>query len=368
MKCDEHRPNCINCSTSDRLCSFREPLLPRLTEKSGSSSSSSALTVIGRNGSASYPTQGLSPYGYDLAHMALLHHLETQVLKPDNVGFLTEAIEGSPLFEMLLKSAIKEPYLMDELLAISALHMSTLTSDPTEEQRYHHQATRLQTRALTFFNTSCPAASGENCIPMFLFSGLLGLHVLFDTASFRRDFSEFLDRFIQFLSLHRGVRIITKQHWQTISQTELRHIVNPMSDLDQQDLKLAESGIECNPLIAHLSAARDTLGPMGYSSCHEAIEGIRWITRQRQGLPRQLRTHVAMAWPIIISFDYLQMLRQRRPEALVILAHWAVFLHHDRDFWVFGDTGQFLIESISRYLGAYWDDFMIWPNKALKTK
>lgn len=378
MKCDEHRPSCVNCSSRDRLCSFREPLLPRLTENGSNSSSSSSIVssttaassviVFSRNGSANYLTQGLSSHGYDLAQLALLHHLETQVLKPDKASFLSEGVDSTPLFDMLLKFAITEPYLMDELLAISALHMSTLTPDPAEEQRYHHQATQLQTRALTLFNISNLSASGENCTPMFLFSGLLGLHALFDTASFRWNFSEFLDRFIQFLSLQRGLRTITRQHWETLSQTELRHVVNPISDLDQQDSQLAESGTGCDPLIAHLKAAQDSLGPIGYSACHQAVEGLQWIIRQRRGLPKQLRTHVVMAWPVMISFDYLQMLRQRRPEALVILAHWAVFLYHDREFWVFRDSGRFLIELLSRYLGAYWDDLMRWPNEALKTK
>jgi hypothetical protein len=75
-----------------------------------------------------------------------------------------------------------------------------------------------------------------------------------------------------------------------------------------------------------------------------------------------------MAWPVLISFEFLQMLRQRRPEALVILAHWAVFLHYHRDFWVFGDSGRFLLESTRKYLGTYWDDWMAWPMEVLEAE
>jgi hypothetical protein len=269
---------------------------------------------------------------------------------------------------MMFKSAISEPYLMDELLAVSALHLSTLTSDAVEKKRYHHQAAQLQTRALTVFNTTRPAVGDENCIAMFLFSGILGLHALFDSASFRLDYAEFLDRFIQFLSLHRGIRTITRQSWHILSQTELRHIVNQISDLESQDPQFAESGTECDALMAQVEASGDNLGPTAYSACQEAVGWLQWLSRQRRGLPSSVQTHVVMAWPVLISFEFLQMLRQRRPEALVILAHWAVFLHYHRDFWVFGDSGRFLLESTRKYLGTYWDDWMAWPMEVLEAE
>lgn len=390
MKCDENRPICVNCSTSDRPCSFRDSYSDTRTEVfPASSTSSSDAPTVSTCSSASSPSSfgavlgaavrgisvdaegqadSLSASGYDLVHLGLLHHLETQVLNSGAARFLPDEVDGAALLDMLLKSAVSAPYLMDEVLAMSALHLSTLTSDVAEKQRYHRQAAQLQTRALTVLNTSRPAVASENCLPMFLFSGILGLHVLFEAASFQQDFTQVLDKFIQFLGLHRGIRTITRHSWHILTQTELRGIFDVLSGAERQEQPLAEPGTECDALMAQLTASSDSLGPVAFTACREAVEWLQWIIRQRRNLPRTVQAHVVMAWPVLISFDYLQMLRQRRPEALVILAHWAVFLHYERDFWVFGNSGRFMIESTSKYLGPYWDDWLAWPNSVLKAE
>lgn len=397
MKCDELRPVCVNCSTTDRQCSFRDqPQLPRIELSTPTESTSSppppipatAASVYSApsspaslgaliqavvpgaagDGSPASETEGLPLDGYDLGHLGLLHHLETQMLKyGDAPLFLPPGVDQTALADTLFKSAISEPYLMDELLALSALHLSTLTSDAAEKQRCHHQAAELQTRALTRFNTARPAVGEENCTAMFMFSGFLGLHTLFDTTSLHGDFTQFLDKFIQFLSLHHGIRTITRKSWHVISQTEVRYIVGPISDVDAMDPQLVgPAATECDSLMAHLTGSSDSLGSTAFNACREAVQWLQWIVKQRRNLSKPLQTHVALAWPALISFEYLQMLRQRRPEALVILAHWAVFLHYDREFWMFGDSGRVLMESTSKYLGSYWDDWMAWPKSVLE--
>lgn len=320
------------------------------------------------HGSHASQTETLSFDGYDLSHLGLLHHFETQMLKYDDMPvFSTPGADQKAAVDALMKSAVSEPYLMDELLACSALHLSTIMSDAAEKQRCLHQAAQLQTRALTQFNTACPSVSDENCITMFLFSGLLGLHTLFDTTSFQHDFTQFLEKVIQFISLHRGIRSITSQSWHIIGQTEVRHIVNPMTTIDAMDPRLVESApSECDYLLTLLTDSSDSLSSMALNACRDAVRWLQWVIKQRRNLTKSLLPHVAMAWPTCISHDFLQMLRQRRPEALVVLAHWAVFLHQDRDFWVFGDSGRILIESTRKSLGSYWDDWLTWPIAVLE--
>lgn len=397
IKCDENHPSCVNCSTIDRKCSFSDqPRVPRIevstpTESpslsrgptpattaspySAASSPASLGAVIraaiseeAGGGSGGFQTEDLPSDGYDLAHLGLLHHLETEMLKHDDAAlFLPNREYQTASVDTLIRTAMSEMYLMDELLALSALHLSTLAPDAAEKQRCCHQAAQLQTRALTRFNMARPAVNEDNCTAMFLFAGLLGLHTLFDATSFHSDFSQFLDKLIHFLSLHRGVRAVTRQSWHIISKTEIRHIVDPMSDVDAMDPSLVEpAATECDVLMDHLVASSDSLGSMAFNACREAVQWLQWVTKQRRTLRRPLQTHVTLAWPVLIPFDFLQMLRQRRPEALVILAHWAVFLHYDREFWVFSDSGRVLIESTSKYLGSYWDDWMAWPNEVLE--
>ena len=73
-----------------------------------------------------------------------------------------------------------------------------------------------------------------------------------------------------------------------------------------------------------------------------------------------------IAWPVMIPEEYIHALHMRRPEALVILAHYAVLLHKYRQLWIFGDGGRFLIESICDFFGADWEGWLEWPMEALR--
>ncbi|PNP56830.1 hypothetical protein THARTR1_03128 [Trichoderma harzianum] len=387
MKCDEHRPTCVNCSTCDRECSYSQRLgandagkiplanssqTPAASDTPSSSSPANLVAAIGAAGP--FPADGvesgiesLLPNVYNLGHLALLHHLESNLLKSGDACLLPDAAKSAEIANLIFKSAIATPFLMDELLAMAALHLSTQAFDQTEKNQYLHQAAQLQTRALSHFNTVRPRVSDENCTAMFLFSSFLGLHTLFDTSTSQRDFTEFLDKLIQFIALHRGISTVTRHSWHIISETEIKHIIDPISALDQLDPQLTVSCVECDGLLAHLTASIESLGPTSFNACCEAVKSLQWVIGRRRGLPDELHPHIAMAWPVLVSFDYLQMLKQRRPEALVILAHWAVLLYRDRGFWVFGDTGRFMIESASKYLGTYWQDWMAWPNDVLKS-
>lgn len=71
-------------------------------------------------------------------------------------------------------------------------------------------------------------------------------------------------------------------------------------------------------------------------------------------------------WPLIIPVEFTDLLAQRRPEALVILAHWAVLLIHHRELWFVGNAARFIIESVKKHLGQYWEPWLEWPRSQLK--
>ncbi|EPS41587.1 hypothetical protein H072_4512 [Dactylellina haptotyla CBS 200.50] len=323
-KCDEFRPVCGNCSSTDRGCSFINGVAP--PQSNTSSGSSTAPTISSSSA----------------------EHLETQVLKFGASESLPIQADASRWADILIKYAVSEPYLRDELLALSALHLSTLTSDTTERKRYQHQAAQLQTRALMVFNTTRPAVREENYMTMFLFSGFLGIHDLFDAASLYKDFIDFLDLFIQFLNLHRSIRAITSQSWHVIKETELLHIFHPIIDFETGFSHSEGTVNECSPLMALLEASSDEIVIATLNACRDAVQRIEWILRHRRSLQETLHLRVGMTWLVLIPSDFLQLLKKRRPEAPVILAHWAVFLHYHRDFWVSGDSGRILIESTSQ--------------------
>lgn len=251
------------------------------------------------------------------------------------------------------------PYLMNELLALAALHLSVVRE--TQKEFYRHHSTQLQNHALRMFHETDSDIGMKPPVPAFLFSSVLGVHLLCDTLRFRgHGFQTFLDRFIHYLRIHRGVRAVIGGNWNQLKETSLKSILNEAETSLQSNTR---DGQVCSRLLGLVKAAK--LGPSITRTYEQAIEALQPLLKDSRYGTVIDNKHGVLAWPIVVSLEYTDMLVHRRPEALVILAHYAVSLHSCRDMWVFGDGGRFLIQSIDQYLGPQWAEWMYWPNHVL---
>jgi hypothetical protein len=244
-------------------------------------------------------------------------------------------------------------------LALSALHLSTLY--PDEKEFYQNQAAGLQTQALSIFNSSQPTVDPSNCASMLLFSSFISMHVFFNAATSAGHHSEFLDKFITYLHVHRGVRIIMSGSWHLILQSEIASIIPDIPETEPQS-----SERECD-ILGKLFDSTD-LNQASIDTCRSAIDHLQWVYDLDRAKP-DLKTgvHMVFAWPVLVSAEYTNLLSKRNPEALIILAYYAVLLHLRRGVWIVGDTGRALIQSISTLLGTYWEPWLAWPNSTIAT-
>jgi hypothetical protein len=84
----------------------------------------------------------------------------------------------------VLKHAITYPFLLNELLAASALNLSTRR--PAQQPLNREEAIRLQSQALRLFNETIRDPNFQNIIAPFLFSALQGIATFFETFHPRR--------------------------------------------------------------------------------------------------------------------------------------------------------------------------------------
>lgn len=68
------------------------------------------------------------------------------------------------------------------------------------------------------------------------------------------------------------------------------------------------------------------------------------------------------AWPISISAEYTELLNERKPEALVVMAYFSILLYSRRTFWAVGDAGRYLLNAIEEYLGEGWVAWLAVPK------
>lgn len=289
-----------------------------------------------------------------MCHLELLYQFLSETYKTSGI----DETSAKMSCQAMIKYGLSAPYLMHEILALAALHLSILR--PAAQVFYRHQAVQLQTHALSQFNSTKADVTVENCVPMFLFSSLLGAYELCDTFRFRdKNFDSFLDRLIGCFHLYRGVRTVTGRSWHLLCETELRPILEDGMPEMRKGL-----GLNCQRLSALVTSSN--LSPSSIEACQQAIEYLQWaFDGQNKGSGQLDNANVILAWPVLVTSAYTELLTQRSPEALIILAFYGVLLYHHRALWVFGDAGQFLIQSISSYLGASWEKWLAWPNEIL---
>jgi hypothetical protein len=271
-------------------------------------------------------------------------------------------------FCAIMPAALSAPYAMYQMLALSALHLSHTRT--AQANHYREEATFLQTEALSLFNDSWAEITRESCVPILLFSSLLSLHTLGEavTAS-ETDAGGFLNRFVTYLNLHRGVRAVTSQSWQLLLES------NISSMLDRTERALRTTSLQSQEQATFVTDRLHNLlndadmSPESKQACCEAVESLQLVYQSQSSIgetPAEKAPGSIWTWPILLSGVFTNLLMQRKPEALVILCHYAVLLHRRRHIWLVRNAGQMLISEITRFLGTYWLDWLDWPNQVLQ--
>lgn len=340
LQCDENRPVRVNCVTADYRCSFLEQL-----QRSDKRTTTPSIPP-------SPGTPDITPdqqYQLNLDHLELFGHFHDEVYGQLAEGSLTNYM----MFALVRNHVRSAPYLVHQVLAVSALHLSIVR--PENRRFYHKYADGLHLEALRLFNLNTPKLDQVNSVPMFLYSSHLGIYMLCTTLIYRNeDADEFLDSFNQYLKLHRGVKAITAGTWQYLKTSELAEFLASAVNSTAS----STAGNECSTLSGLIDESTVSVVEREvYSSTIEILESLFNVARESPGN----LTSALCSWPILTPAEYSNLLAQRRPQALIILAYYGVLLHQQRGLWIVGDRGKFLIHSITRVLGHKWSGWLSWP-------
>ncbi|RDW78873.1 Zn(II)2Cys6 transcription factor domain-containing protein [Aspergillus mulundensis] len=356
VRCDERQPICSNCATAERVCGYGTRSLTAAPRSilPGSRAQLALTRPESPAGDHSPAPPAIPNQPVNMLHIELFHNLYTHIrttFDPNrSIPWLADDMDPSMM----------TPYLVNELLAFSALHLSIKC--PNQQAYFRYHAAELQTNALSIFKESAPQVTRESCIPLFIFAATLGIHMLCDTLIYRQgDLPDFLARFVHFFRVYHGVRTIVNKAWHMIQDTPLGPSFAMGKDLYAFTGCL---GHTCQSLLDRIDRAN--LGEHVTGIYRQAVEGLQsCATVIEKWDERHVGINAVTTWPILMDIEFGEFLEQRRPEALVILAHYACLLHRFRNFWLFGDSGAFVIREVTGYLGPEWEDWMVWPNQVL---
>lgn len=198
---------------------------------------------------------------------------------------------------------------------------------------------------------------------LLLFSGLAGMFVFADRApKTGLQGNDFLDHIIQCMNVIRGVRILVIDEWwgHLASRPELAAFVNPNE---------APEDAQVPPQLDALRTLVSDRGKLGEQAVETYQRHVQFLeeqfTRFRPSVQWSTTSGNVIAWPVRTTGDFLELLVERRPEALLVLAYYATFLHAYRRCWAIHDIGERLVEAIDGVLGSHWKGWMVWPKEVL---
>ncbi|KAL1608481.1 hypothetical protein SLS60_003423 [Paraconiothyrium brasiliense] len=275
----------------------------------------------------------------NLEHMELLFHF-IQAKDLFSLGGDRVAHEEHFTTSQIFETCLQHPYLLHSILAFSARHLASI--HPSKAASYLHQAITLQTRAVSLFNATKAPITKKTCVPILLFSTVLGHQVLADTLC-RRDaenLDAFLVQFVQCLDTLRGVYVIFKEASPFWQETVLDHILSLSSALTSRE----PVGTRCQRVKQLVNASpRLSLGDK--EACQVAIRYLQvgFDALLAGNEPKGNRYQMLFLWCILVPREFIALISAKNTEALVVLGHYAMLLGYGRAMWQVEDAGEYML-------------------------
>ncbi|KAL4813285.1 hypothetical protein BDW67DRAFT_109007 [Aspergillus spinulosporus] len=371
VKCDEQRPRCLLCTMSGRECSFASGTLTPAEPSPTTPRSPRPSPPRDRNEWQGNARAQSIEDPINLQHTELLIHLTSS--RAADVFSLGDGFEPyHATVSRALGIGLASPYLLYQLLAFSARHLAYLRPD---KSAYHlHQATSLQTRALSLFNAEKVQITASNCVAVCLFSVVLGHHLLTDTLTLALSRSiqlpgcrgssldAFLNRYVQCLETHRGVYAVAMGGWSLLMETELAPVLSRSRAFTSQE----PNGHQCQQL-QDLVISSVSLNQEEKEACRQAIRYLQLgFDALSTGKDENMRYQMLFLWNVLVPPEFSGLLAKKRAQALVILAYYALLLHHGRHIWQVGGAGQHIFAMIEEYLGPEWNRWLEYPRLGMR--
>lgn len=369
QKCDERTPTCSNCTKHSITCDFSIDPLHGTTsavqrarqERSDGQASRNDSTTLAFTMKSSPKADETEPAAFNMRDLELLHHFTTETCF---------TLSNQPLSHRLWQGAVpregfQHKFLMHGILAVAALHLCYLK--PEKQEGYRRTAAQHQDLALSLFQSVMPIITECNCHAIFALSSLI---VVFAFAAPRAQnslaFTDDSEEPTGWLSLIRGVRSILISVWPWVKNGSLGGLL-PDGIEQPHPRELSESmDNQINKLWRLCEKASG--GSDVVEAYRETIDGLRTCyLKMYTKTSTECEVSIAFLWPTMIPQKFVTMLNSRAPEALIILAHYCVILHHlDKYWWKFGWTVH-LLDNIYRVLDQSWHSWIEWPISMIVT-
>jgi Fungal specific transcription factor domain len=392
-QCGEEKPSCSGCIKREIQCEYTKvgsphpsanaDTPPGVLESTGGPSSAgstpSALPIREAPQAVPVDSRPADPIPpdierrvghFDLEDMALWHYfIQT-----------TAPTLSSPWKENLVTLALSCDYLVHGMLATGALHRGYVSSDLAVRDRYAYLAFQHVNLAIGPFQQAMSNITAANANQLWVFSTLL---MTCTFASYRSldylfPFSEHASKEVLsnwILCLRGCVRWVETavEHLELgpmgfmiaegrKAETAIADGAFPDPELDQS-LSLLTTTVLQSPGIKSTTTVEEM------EAYADAIDRLRnMFAAKRRGLNSIMLRATAALWVGRISETFLRLLSEKRPPALIIIAHYSLLMKYCEDCWYMEQRSYYLFEAVKLGLGEHWAPYIEYPHRVLYSR
>ncbi|PLB48627.1 hypothetical protein P170DRAFT_436441 [Aspergillus steynii IBT 23096] len=354
VKCDEGRPTCRNCKKHHVECSFFAT-----TNGSPSPYEVSDTPLISTHADpAAGQTTSTAPE-LAISDLELLHHFSTSTAYTfsQHPAIQTFWRVNAP------RIGFSAPYALRAILAISALHLAHLR--PHQKKFYVNQAEYHHDAAVKQVAPNMTHLMQEDSAGVLLFSMLTS----FISCAKPRKLDDFLlfrrGEVSEWLVFFRGSGTIVKYARDSLSSGPMAAILNIRGNRTEfrnslvTDQKSFMSDLE----VLIREEVRDMEELKIYLDALEEMKRsyVLWTDQ----CPTQWETDDVFVWPLGVSQEFLELLREQRPVALVIFGFFCPLLHRLEWMWWINGWAIHLLSRIHGLLDAAHRSWIQWPMEQL---
>lgn len=256
--------------------------------------------------------------------------------------------------DLIVEEAFQAPFLMHGVLAVSALQLSL--SRPEQQAFWLGIATAHKGQALPPFLASFADINTSNAKAMLGFAGLV---VAFAFGSALTDGPDAdkpsLGALNDAFGLCKGVQEITNSASQFLRESTFAPLLNPA----HPSVVIPHSTTEALDYLENMNSSAWLGKHYDAETYARSIKALRDLTPYTYMQPTSMT--LAAGWAIRSPAPYLDYLQNHEPFALVVHAHYCVFLHYARENCFIQSWGSAVLRDIWHILDSTWKEHIRWP-------
>ncbi|KAI4720121.1 hypothetical protein E4T48_03714 [Aureobasidium sp. EXF-10727] len=348
-KCDEERPSCGGCTKRKLDCSFAIAQSPA----SDVSVNTKVFNAISHN-ITDHNGEPVSPL--PMADLEIYHHGLTSTqysITPDSKSDKEDGL-----------LPLQFPYLMHANLALAALH---LYSEQPHRSELLSRAAAHQQAALSQVRPHIIDVTPEHSQAILGFAATTSIFALAEPAYDPRGLGlvrDTIDELLNSFHLGKGIKTILKQKWDVLQHKEsIKKVTVQLPDYTALRATLEEN-YPVYPTLRNV-ITQNCQGDEAIA-CMGAVEKLFFymaiLETNQQENPGPM--YVQM-WPLNVDTLYLNMLADRKPVALLVLAYYAALMRLRSNTWWLERWPSAIINHVASILDPGLAVHLDWPRSKI---